>query len=47
MVSTVDTNNATNQQIKRLDIDKAAQESDRPTKVVKPFDNLIVVKLNI
>ena len=30
------------QQIKRLDINKATQESDIPTKLVKPFDNLIV-----
>ena len=30
------------QQIKRLDINKATQESDIPTKLVKRFDNLIV-----
>ena len=30
------------QQIKRLDINKATQESDIPTKLVKCFDNLIV-----
>ena len=45
MISTVNKNNTTNQQIKRLDINKAARESDMPTKVVKPFDNLIVVYL--
>ena len=43
MVSAVDRNNTTNQQIKRLDINKAARESDMSTKIVKPFDNLIVV----
>ena len=43
MVSTVDKNNTTNQQIKRLGINKAARESDMPTKLVKPLDNLIVV----
>ena len=52
MVSTVDKNNKISfepvtaddisQQIKRLDINKAAQESDIPTKLVKRFDNLIV-----
>ena len=30
------------QQIKRLDITKATQESDIPTKLVKRFDNIIV-----
>ena len=45
MISTADKNNTTNQQIKRLDINKAVRESDMPTKVVKPFDNLIVVYL--
>ena len=30
------------QQIKGLDINKATQESDIPTKLVKRFDNLIV-----
>ena len=45
MVSAVDRNNKTNQQIKRLDINKAARESDMPSKIVKPFDNLIVVYL--
>ena len=45
MVSAVDRNNTTNQQIKRLDINKAARESDMPSKIVKPFDNLIVVYL--
>ena len=45
MISTVNKNNTTNQQIKRLDINKAARESDMLTKVVKPFDNLIVVYL--
>ena len=30
------------QQIKRLDINKATQESDIPTKLEKCFDNLIV-----
>ena len=30
------------QQIKRLDINTAAQESDIPTKLVKRFDNLMV-----
>ena len=52
MVSTVDKNNTfsfksitaddISQQIKRLDINKATQESDIPTKLVKRFDNLIV-----
>ena len=52
MVSTVDKNNKfsfqpitaddISQQIKRLDINQAAQESDIPTKLVKRFDNLIV-----
>ena len=52
MVSTVDKNNKFSfepvtaadmkQQIKRLDINKATQESDIPTKLVKRFDNLIV-----
>ena len=52
MVSTVDKNNTfsfeaitaddISQQIKRLDINKATQESDTPTKLVKCFDNLIV-----
>ena len=52
MVSTVDKNNKfsfepitaddISQQIKRLDINKPAQESDIPTKLVKHFDNLIV-----
>ena len=52
MVSTVDKNNKfsfepitaddISQQIKRLDINKATQESDIPTKLVKRFDNLIV-----
>ena len=45
MISTADKNNTTNQQIKRLDINKAVRESNMPTKVVKPFDNLIVVYL--
>ena len=45
MVSAVDRNNTTNQQIKHLDINKAARESDMPSKIVKPFDNLIVVYL--
>ena len=52
MVSNVDMNNTfsfepitaddISQQIKRLDINKATQESDIPTKLVKRFDNLIV-----
>ena len=53
MVSTVDKNNKfsfklitadddISQQIKRLDINKATQESDIPAKLVKLFDNLIV-----
>ena len=52
MVSTVDKNNKfsfepitaddISQQIKRLDINKATQESDIPTKLAKRFDNLIV-----
>ena len=52
MVSTVDKNNKfsfepitaddISQQIKRLDINKATQESDIPTKLVKRFDNFIV-----
>ena len=52
MVSTVDKNNKfsfetitaddISQQIKCLDINKATQESDIPTKLVKRFDNLIV-----
>ena len=52
MVSTVHKNNKfsfepitaddISQQIKRLDINKATQESDIPTKLVKRFDNLIV-----
>ena len=52
MVSTVDINNMfsfdpitaddISQQIKRLDINKATQESDVPAKRVKRFDNLIV-----
>ena len=52
MVSTVDKNNKfsfepitaddNSQQIKRLDINKATQESDIPTKLVKHFHNLIV-----
>ena len=52
MVSTVDKNDKFSfepitaddilQQIKRLDINKATKESDIPTKLVKPFDNLIV-----
>ena len=52
MVSTVDKNNKFSfepitaddilQQIKRLDINKATQESDIPAKLVKRFDNLIV-----
>ena len=37
MVSAVDRNNTTNQQIKRIDINKAARESDMPTKIVKPL----------
>ena len=51
MVSTVDKNNTfsfkpittddISQQIKRLDINKATQESDIPTKLVKLFDNII------
>ena len=52
MVSTVDKNNKfsfepitaddISQQIKRLDINKATQESDIPTKLVKRLDNLII-----
>ena len=52
MVSNVDKNNKfffefiteddISQHIKRLDINKATQESDIPTKLVKRFDNLIV-----
>ena len=52
MVSTVDKNNKFSfepitaddmkQQIKRLDINKATQESDIPTKLVKRLDNLII-----
>ena len=52
MVSTVDKNNTFSfepitvddkpQQIKRLDINKATQESDIPAKLIKRFDNLIV-----
>ena len=52
MVFTVDKNNTfsfepitandISQQIKRLDINKATQESDIPTKLVKHFNNLIV-----
>ena len=52
MVSTADENNEfsfkhitandISQQIKRLHINKATQESDMPTKLVKRFDNLIV-----
>ena len=51
MVSGVDKNNFTfepvtagdlSQQIKRLDINKATQESDIPTKLEKCFDNHIV-----
>ena len=52
MVSAVDKNNKfsfepiiaddISQQIKRLDINKATQESDIPTKLVKRFHNLIV-----
>ena len=52
MVSTVDKNNKfsfepitaddISQQIKRLDINKATQESDIPIKLVKRSDNLIV-----
>ena len=52
MVSTVDKDNKFSfepitaddilQQIKRLDINKATQESDIPAKLVKRFDNLIV-----
>ena len=45
MISAVNRNNTTNQPIKRIDINKAARESDMPTKIVKPFDNLIVVYL--
>ena len=51
MVSTVDKNNTFSfepitaediaQQIKCLDINKTTQESDIPTKLVKPFDNII------
>ena len=52
MVSTVDKNNNfsfepitaddISQQIERLDINKATQESDIPAKLVKRFDKLIV-----
>ena len=52
MVSTVDKNykfsfepitgDNVSKQIKRLDINKATQESDIPTKLEKCFDNLIV-----
>ena len=52
MVSAVDKNNKFSfepitaddmkQQIKRLDINKATQESDIPTKLVKSLDNLII-----
>ena len=52
MVSTVDKNNKfsfesitaddISQQIKRLDINKATQESDIPTKLIKRSDNLIL-----
>ena len=52
MVSTVDKNNKFSfepvtaadmkQQIKRLDVNKATQESDIPTKLVKRLDNLII-----
>ena len=52
MVSTVDKNNTfsfepitvddKSQQIKRLDINKATQESDIPIKLIKRFGNLIV-----
>ena len=52
MVSAVDKNNTfsfepitaddISQQIKRLDINKATQESDIPTKLVKRFNNFIV-----
>ena len=52
MVFAVDINNALSletiaaddisQQIKRLDINKAKQESDIPKKLVKRLDNLIV-----
>ena len=52
MVSTVDKSNTfsfepintddISQQIKRVDINKATQESDLPTELVKRFDNLIV-----
>ena len=52
MVPTVDKNNTfsfdpitaddISQQIKRLEINKATQESDIPAKIVKHFDNLIV-----
>ena len=50
MVSTVDKNKFSfepatadiSQQTKKLDINKATQESDIPTKLVKHFDNLIV-----
>ena len=52
MVSTVDKSNKfsfehiaaddISQKIKRLDINHATQESDTPTKLVKPFVNLIV-----
>ena len=51
MVSNVDKNNTfsfepitaddISQQIKRLDINKATQESYIPTKLVKRFDNII------
>ena len=54
MVSTVNKNNTfsfepitaddISQQIKHLDIIKATQESDMPTKLVKRFDNLIISK---
>ena len=36
------TGNNVSQQIKRLDINKATQESDIPTKLEKCFHNLIV-----
>ena len=55
MVSTVDKNNKFSfepitaddipQQIKCLDISKATQESDIPTKLVKRFDNHTVENL--
>ena len=35
------------QQIKLLDINKATQERDIPTKLVKRFDNLIVNQLQV